>query len=195
MCMARVDLPDDSGPKISTTRPRGTPPTPRAMSRAKAPVEIASIPMVSFSPMRITEPAPNCLSICPRAASSALARSPARTRSLSAVCLGFFSEGRSTTLSVDLGAFSFFRSKLIAGVLSWLLGERCTVGMGCYVIVVFLVSHSHCCVHQTSGTAQTLPTNTCSVKHPHSFGPWGYQGALSPRQAQSGARPGSARSG
>ena len=34
---------DDSGPKISTMRPRGTPPTPSAMSSASPPVEMASI--------------------------------------------------------------------------------------------------------------------------------------------------------
>src|SRR5664279_4727158 len=74
-CMARVDLPDDSGPKISTTRPRGRPPMPRARSRASAPVGIDSMFMWRFSPIRMIEPLPNCFSICPRAMSSALSRS------------------------------------------------------------------------------------------------------------------------
>ena len=74
-CMARVDLPDDSGPKISMTRPRGRPPTPRAMSRGSAPVGMAAIFIDSFSPMRIIEPLPNCLSIWPRAMSRAFRRS------------------------------------------------------------------------------------------------------------------------
>ena len=41
MCNASVVLPLDSGPKISTTRPRGTPPTPRARSSPSDPVEMA----------------------------------------------------------------------------------------------------------------------------------------------------------
>ena len=43
MCSERVVLPDDSGPKISMMRPRGTPPTPRAASTPIEPVEIALI--------------------------------------------------------------------------------------------------------------------------------------------------------
>ena len=42
-CSESVVLPDDSGPKISTMRPRGTPPTPRAASTPIEPVEIALI--------------------------------------------------------------------------------------------------------------------------------------------------------
>ena len=64
-CMARVDLPDDSGPKISTTRPRGRPPMPRARSSASAPVGMASMSMWRFSPIRMIEPLPNCFSIWP----------------------------------------------------------------------------------------------------------------------------------
>ena len=37
-----VVLPDDSGPKISMIRPRGTPPMPRAASSEMAPVGMAS---------------------------------------------------------------------------------------------------------------------------------------------------------
>ena len=44
---ASVVLPEAYGPKISMTRPRGNPPTPRAMSMASEPVEMASI----FSPV------------------------------------------------------------------------------------------------------------------------------------------------
>ena len=42
-CSASVVLPDDSGPKISTTRPRGTPPIPSAKSRLIDPVEMAGM--------------------------------------------------------------------------------------------------------------------------------------------------------
>ena len=42
-CRAMVVLPEDSGPKISTTRPRGKPPVPRAASNEIAPVEITEI--------------------------------------------------------------------------------------------------------------------------------------------------------
>ena len=73
-CIASVDLPDDSGPKISMTRPRGKPPIPSAMSRGSAPVGMEAMVMESFSPMRMMEPLPNCLSIWPSAASRALRR-------------------------------------------------------------------------------------------------------------------------
>ena len=39
-CSASVVLPDDSGPKISVTRPRGSPPMPRAKSMLIEPVEM-----------------------------------------------------------------------------------------------------------------------------------------------------------
>src|SRR5581483_7337842 len=73
--MASVDFPDDSGPKISTIRPRGSPPTPRATSRARAPVGTTPICMWVFSPNRMIEPLPNCFSIWPSAISRALSRS------------------------------------------------------------------------------------------------------------------------
>ena len=43
MCSVSVVLPLDSGPKISSTRPRGTPTPPRAMSRLRLPVGMPSI--------------------------------------------------------------------------------------------------------------------------------------------------------
>src|SRR5215217_1858863 len=72
MCRARVVLPLDSGPKISTMRPRGTPPTPSARSSARAPVGIEATFWGSSSPMRMIEPFPNCRSIWDTAASMAL---------------------------------------------------------------------------------------------------------------------------
>ena len=36
----KVVLPEDSGPKISTMRPRGKPPTPKAKSKVNEPVEM-----------------------------------------------------------------------------------------------------------------------------------------------------------
>src|SRR6478672_971921 len=74
-CIASVDFPDDSGPKISTIRPRGSPPMPRARSRARAPVGIASTPTLPRSPRRMMAPFPNCFSIWPSAMSSDLSRS------------------------------------------------------------------------------------------------------------------------
>jgi hypothetical protein len=51
--------------KDSTTRPRGTPPTPSAASNEIAPVEITAIgTMASFDPSRMMDPLPNCFSIC-----------------------------------------------------------------------------------------------------------------------------------
>src|SRR6266498_1323856 len=50
---------------------------PRARSSARLPVEMNSIGMTGPSPlMRMTEPLPNCFSICSRATSSAFSRSP-----------------------------------------------------------------------------------------------------------------------
>ena len=74
-CIASVDLPDDSGPKISTMRPRGKPPTPRARSSDNAPVWMASMPIVVFSPILMMDPLPNCLSMAANATSSAFSRS------------------------------------------------------------------------------------------------------------------------
>jgi hypothetical protein len=55
-----VVLPDDSGPKTSTMRPRGTPPMPSAMSSDSAPVGIAlTLTWAPSSPIRMTVPFPN----------------------------------------------------------------------------------------------------------------------------------------
>src|SRR5436190_24297683 len=48
------------------------------MSSDRAPVEMASMAMLVRSPMRMIEPLPNCLSIWPKAISSALSRSTER---------------------------------------------------------------------------------------------------------------------
>ena len=72
-----VVLPEDSGPKISTTRPRGKPPTPSAASKEIAPVGITAMGTISFDPSRMMEPLPNCFSICANARSIALLRSSA----------------------------------------------------------------------------------------------------------------------
>ena len=55
-----VVLPEDSGPKISMMRPRGMPPTPRAMSRASEPVGTNCMSsLTGWSPSRMTLPLPN----------------------------------------------------------------------------------------------------------------------------------------
>src|SRR5829696_5616681 len=59
MWLTSVVFPEDSGPKISTIRPRGTPPMPRARSSASEPVGIASTLTVPLSPSRIKAPSPN----------------------------------------------------------------------------------------------------------------------------------------
>jgi len=71
MWLTRVVFPEDSGPKISTIRPRGTPPMPSARSSARAPVGIASTLTVPLSPRRISEPSPNSLRMPLTAFSSA----------------------------------------------------------------------------------------------------------------------------
>ncbi|EKD55648.1 MAG: hypothetical protein ACD_59C00083G0001 [uncultured bacterium] len=60
MWNASVVLPDDSGPYISTMRPRGTPPIPVAISREREPVGMTSIATVLMtdSPSFIIEPFP-----------------------------------------------------------------------------------------------------------------------------------------
>ena len=63
-CRARVVLPLDSGPKISTTRPQGMPWPPRAMSNERLPVEMPRIGVVVPMPSGMMAPSPNSFSIC-----------------------------------------------------------------------------------------------------------------------------------
>src|SRR6185503_799772 len=71
-CRVNVVLPEDSGPKISITRPRGSPPTPSAISSPSDPVEIAGISTeASAPPSFMMAPFPYCFSIWDRARSSA----------------------------------------------------------------------------------------------------------------------------
>src|SRR5437016_13506031 len=85
---ASVVLPEDSGPKISTTRPRGNPPTPSAISSPSEPEEMVSTSIDrSFLPSRMIEPLPKLRSICESAASRALVLSmeePSTRRSAAA---------------------------------------------------------------------------------------------------------------
>src|SRR3954468_8721469 len=69
---------------------------PSAMSSAIEPVGITAIGTLGRSPRRITEPLPNCLSICARATPSAFSRSgpvpamsatPGRVTGFVAVCV------------------------------------------------------------------------------------------------------------
>src|SRR3954453_1027903 len=70
-----VVLPEDSGPKTSTIRPRGTPPMPSARSSDSAPVGIAlTLTWAPSSPMRMMVPLPNSRSICESAPCSAVSR-------------------------------------------------------------------------------------------------------------------------
>ena len=66
-----VVFPEDSGPKISTTRPRGMPPTPSAASTASEPVGMTAMACSGRSPRRMIEPLPNWRSICVSAVSTA----------------------------------------------------------------------------------------------------------------------------
>lgn len=65
ICSISVVFPDDSGPKISTTRPRGTPPIPKARSRVSAPVPMLGTSRAarSSSPSFMIDPSPNCFVI------------------------------------------------------------------------------------------------------------------------------------
>src|ERR1700679_1280309 len=83
ICSVMVVLPEDSGPKISTTRPRGTPPTPNAASKEIEPVLMVEIGTIaSLLPRRMIEPLPNCFSICESARSIARERSSAMPETL-----------------------------------------------------------------------------------------------------------------
>src|SRR5215213_4639535 len=75
MWSASVVLPEDSGPKISMTRPRGMPPTPMLASNESEVVEMAGMSITSLSPRRMIEPLPNFFSMFASAASTALPRS------------------------------------------------------------------------------------------------------------------------
>ena len=61
--MASVVLPDDSGPKISMTRPLGYPPTPNAMSSVMEPVGMTGMSAISVLFIRMMEPLPKSFSI------------------------------------------------------------------------------------------------------------------------------------
>src|ERR1700733_9844617 len=97
-CSAIVVLPDDSGPKISTMRPRGNPPTPSALSSEMEPEEMAATcTIASFDPSRTMEPLPNCFSIWPRVSPrvrvrsfSSIKRSPSKmSRGRTSIVLEF----------------------------------------------------------------------------------------------------------
>ncbi len=74
-CSAMEVLPEPSGPYTSTTRPRGRPPMPSAMSREIAPVGMISTGARASSPIRMTDPLPNWRSIWASAVSGAFSRS------------------------------------------------------------------------------------------------------------------------
>src|SRR4051812_14594370 len=74
MWSVRVVLPEDSGPKISSTRPRGTPDPPSAMSSDSDPVAMPSTVALASPSNFMTAPLPNCFSICCTARLSAESR-------------------------------------------------------------------------------------------------------------------------
>ena len=84
----KVVLPDDSGPKTSTTRPRGKPPTPSARSIRMFPVGMTSISTILSSPRRMMAPSPKSLAICWMA----------RSRFLFRAAITLFSVGFSSVL-------------------------------------------------------------------------------------------------
>src|SRR4051812_5669891 len=87
MCSVSVVLPEDSGPKISMTRPFGIPDPPSAISSESEPVGMPSMGLM-FSPSSfITEPLPNCFSICCTARDSADSRAGSCAGVLGALAL------------------------------------------------------------------------------------------------------------
>ena len=63
MCWHMVVLPEASGPEISITRPRGTPPTLREMSRESEPAGMTLTFRWLASPLLMIAPPPNRLMI------------------------------------------------------------------------------------------------------------------------------------
>src|SRR6056297_133674 len=80
MCRAWVVFPEDSGPKISMTRPRGIPPMPRAISRLMEPVDMVAMDWWASSDRRMTAPCPNLRSMEVRAVSRASLRNSSGDR-------------------------------------------------------------------------------------------------------------------
>jgi hypothetical protein len=60
-CNSNVDTPEDSGPRTSTMRPRGRPPTPTIRSSSANPSGMTWTPKVVVAPSRWIEPCPNFL--------------------------------------------------------------------------------------------------------------------------------------
>src|SRR5207245_1813837 len=64
VCSMSVVFPDDSGPKISMTRPRGSPPVPSARSSPSEPDGMTGTSGgASVAPSFMMDPLPNCFSI------------------------------------------------------------------------------------------------------------------------------------
>src|SRR5436305_2904676 len=101
-----VVLPDDSGPKTSTMRPRGMPPTPSARSSDRAPVGIAATrTAASSSPILMIEPLPKARSIWPSAPFSAASRALAAfSCSFSSLSIWLFSSKSGSKGSVRSGS-------------------------------------------------------------------------------------------
>src|SRR3984893_2356191 len=109
MASVSVVLPDDSGPKISMTRPRGMPPTPSAMSSPKEPVGMESTSYVApASPRRMTEPLPNCFSIWLNAAARAFLRFSSMDGPQQSVALLFHNQ-RATLIRYAVNSQRFLR--------------------------------------------------------------------------------------
>src|SRR3989442_1318519 len=72
VCSMSVVFPDDSGPKISMTRPRGSPPVPSARSSPSEPDGMTGTSGgASVAPSFMMDPLPNCFSIWAIASSMA----------------------------------------------------------------------------------------------------------------------------
>src|SRR6058998_3913512 len=72
VCNMSVVFPDDSGPKISMTRPRGSPPVPSARSSPSEPDGMTGTSGgASVAPSFMMDPLPNCFSIWAIASSMA----------------------------------------------------------------------------------------------------------------------------
>ncbi len=117
-----VVLPDDSGPKISMIRPRGSPPTPRARSMASEPVEIVSTIMRVALPRRMMEPSPNSLVMAETAISIFLARAGSADRS-AAVAPGFRSAADFGGGALDIGFIKLENRYLLGNQVQ--VGQRC----------------------------------------------------------------------
>ena len=125
-----VVLPEDSGPKISTTRPRGMPRPPRARSSESAPVEMPGMILVGSSSSRMMEPVPKARSIWLTAWSSAYFLAGSLSATSETVLVGVFMGLARFWKPLDFDLLAVDESAIVASPEVW------TEGAGVRILIV-----------------------------------------------------------